>query len=174
MSDNAELIIARLIKTYGTPPPTRVAPEDFESFCREYLDAMNGFSPTVVQKAMDEVIKANTYQSWPVVGQIYQACKKYVPPARHESPNWGEEAKEPPTPEQVANVRRMAAVFRESVRPMTAPTWKDSAEKLKDTPYAGIFQVDRKSWVEKEKRWNAAERVDGVATGRRMRDVVKK
>lgn len=169
MSNAKKIVIGRLIKTYGTPPPTRVAPEHLAEFMGEYIKIAEGFPDDVLARGMDEVIRDNNYQMWPVPGTVYAAFKKHVPVPALQSPNWNEEAKETPTPEQVANVRRMAKLFRESVKEVPKA---DAKEALKGTPYENIFKVDRITMAENEKRWSAAERVDGKPDpiGMRKRD----
>lgn len=149
-------VIARL-RDLGFAPPSRVTPEKLPNFFNEYIDCLSGFNDDVLIRAMDE-IRLNC-KFWPTIAEVYAACKKHVPAETYESPNWGEEAKETPTTEQVANVRRMAALFRESVRPMYAPTIAESAEKLKDTPYQGVFKTDRKTFLENDRRWREAEKI---------------
>ena len=138
-------VITRL-RDLGFAPPARVSPEKLPNFFNEYIDCLSGFNDDVLTKAMDE-IRLNC-KFWPTIAEVYAACRKHVPAEAFESANWGEEAKEKPTPEQVANVKRMAELFRESVQPMRVANGDKS-------PFAG---TDRVSMMENEKRWRAAER----------------
>lgn len=156
MSNVKELVIDRLIRTYGMPPPTRLPAHEFPAFCEEYISSLTGFDSAVLKRAMDDVIKKNTYQMWPVVGHIYQTCVNHVPRTAVQSPNWGEEAKEAPTLEQVANVRRMAKLFRESVKPVVS-RGKTAEEALEGTPYTNILKTNRAYMAARERTWRAAE-----------------
>ncbi len=164
---NVRLNVIGRLQDLGFGPPSRVPVEKYSDFFNEYIDCLSGFDDAVLVKAMDE-IRLNS-KFWPTIAEVYVACRKHVPSEAFESANWGEEAKEKPTPEQQANVRRLAELARSTLKPpMTT-----AREELEGPPYAGIFDVNREQWEEKERRWSALERVDGQLNpdGLRRRDV---
>ncbi len=146
MGDVKTHVIRRLQDDFGLAPPARVPIENLSNFYNEYIDALSAFSDSILVRAMDDL--RLTEEFWPSIARVHAACKKHIPVVPVESANWGEEAKEKPTPEQVANVKRMAKLFRESVQPMRVANGDKS-------PFAG---TDRVSMMENEKRWRAAER----------------
>lgn len=141
-----KLVIERLFRLYGEP--NRISPEDMDGFLEEYADALEGYAPNILAKAMDRVRDNHAYPTWPTVGEIVKACRHYVPSQPATSKGWdaGNTAK---SEESKRRVRQMAEQFRASVKPMPGASPVDY--KPMDT--------SRPIMARNEKRWREAEKI---------------
>ena len=59
----------RLLSIYG-PPKT----SDQQGFIAEYIKALGGFSPEVLERACNQIIRENQYKSWPTISECLKAA----------------------------------------------------------------------------------------------------
>jgi hypothetical protein len=55
----------RLMNHYGSPEHAG----DVKALVADYVAALNGADPAILQEASDRLLKAHTYRSWPTIGE---------------------------------------------------------------------------------------------------------
>lgn len=110
MSIVDEMVFKRFTILYGDPKTS-----DVESFFAEYETALKGYSEHILTEAVNRVIKANEFRSWPMPGEICKAASEigaaisryarqtYVAPAEPALPL--------PDPESIDRVKALVAQF---------------------------------------------------------------
>lgn len=109
MSIVDDLVLKRLTRLYGDPKTS-----DIEGFLAEYETALKGYGEPVLRQAVDRVVQANEYRSWPMPGEICKACHDVgLEAVKYEKRTY--RAPEPeypaPDPESAARVKALAQKF---------------------------------------------------------------
>lgn len=63
-------VIRRLSRTYGAPTNG-----DPEAITEEFCKALGGYSESLLERAMDRVIRERTFPGWPTVGEVVDALE---------------------------------------------------------------------------------------------------
>lgn len=105
-----QAVVSRFVTLYGEPRT-----DNAEALYSEYVRALKDFDQEALEAAVDEVVKAHTFPTWPTPGEVYkqaltEAAKLYAkrpkPVAQIEQPT-REDGRYVLTEEQKAHNRRM-------------------------------------------------------------------
>lgn len=109
MSLVSDVVLKRFTVLYGEPKTS-----DFEAFIAEYETALKGYHEPILRQAVDRVVQANEYRSWPMPGEICKACHD-IGLGRLKAERRTVRAPEPdypaPSPDSAARVRALAQKF---------------------------------------------------------------
>lgn len=110
MSFVGDHVIKRFWTLYGEPKT-----QDPDGFLAEYETALRGFTEPILRQAVDRVVKANEYRSWPMPGEVCKACADIGVEVGAKAKREYREPQIPmppaPSPEAVARVKALAAEF---------------------------------------------------------------
>jgi hypothetical protein len=134
-----QAVVSRFVTLYGEPRT-----DNAEALYSEYVRALKDFDQEALEAAVDEVVKAHTFPTWPMPGEVYKQAlteaaklyaKRHKPAPQTEQPT-REDGRYKLTEEQRAHNRRMIEELKRQTitqrweRPtLPAPT-RDVMEQL--------------------------------------------
>jgi hypothetical protein len=81
--DIYDLMLSRFITIYGDPKT-----DNAEAFLDEFASALEGFSPEIVSKAANKILRTHEYPTWPSLGECVKSCREVAwelnPPTKPE------------------------------------------------------------------------------------------
>ena len=97
----SQTVFSKVIRRFGTVYGTPNVPDQnalYDEFCK----ALGGYSASILENAVDAVIRNHEYPTWPTVGEVVKAARAFV--ASTFKPDVSPPVVEwpPPTPEQKA------------------------------------------------------------------------
>lgn len=134
-----EQFVQRLFNHIGAPQHAT----DLKAFKEDYVAALAGSDPDLLQEACDRLLRARTFRAWPMVGECVQAVNDAA--VRRNNSRRSASLRSTPPPEEnhaTAESRaRVAELVRNSIarRNRIGPTYAEPE----------LPRVDRQAWTER-------------------------
>ena len=137
-----DAVVSRFVTLYGEPRT-----DNAEALYSEYVRALKNFDQDALEAAVDEVVKAHTFPTWPTPGEVYkqaltEAAKLYAkrpkPAPQTEQPT-REDGRYVLTEEQKAHNRKLIEDLK---RQTITQRWEMPTLPVPNRPYMEQLQAD--------------------------------